>query len=540
VTLAVAAAARPVPVLPAADPADTSESRDIAFAVCVMSAAALSLSVRLLLATSSRYPIGDGGLFFAMVRDLEANHLRLPAYTTYNAGHIPFAYPPLALYVVALFNESFGFSLLDVFRFMPILVSVAAVGVFALLARSLLPSRLAAAGAVFVFALLPDAFHWEIKGGGVTRAPGQLFSLLTLWALVRLLRSGRGRDIGLTIVAGSLVLTTHPEWSWFTCYSGGVLFLAFGRTTRAAVACAAAGVGVIVLASPWWGSVLALHGPAPFLASSGGRSHLLAWDAIWQQLVKLDLTHELGLPVATVLALGGVVSSLRFRRFFLPAWLVTSWLADPASWITQDVVPLALLAGVGFAEVLIPLLTPAPHQTGPSASAQPQSFRWAALATGFLVVHGALATTLAEAGNNAALRGSEVTSFQWIRAHTPQSAKFLVVTSLPWEEDSTLEWFPALTDRASVTTLQGREWIRGAFLPNIEIYGAAQRCATETVRCLERWQQRARLQFSYLLVLRQAGPAGSDCCKALRDSLDRDPAYVRVYANPTDVVYRRR
>ena len=57
---------------------------------------------------ASDFPINDGGIFFVMAGELSDAHLALPAETTYNNAHIPFAYPPLGLYVAAALHFATG------------------------------------------------------------------------------------------------------------------------------------------------------------------------------------------------------------------------------------------------------------------------------------------------------------------------------------------------------------------------------------------------------------------------------------------------
>lgn len=58
--------------------------------------------VRIFPVLGSEMPINDGGLFFAMARDIQAANFKLPLETSYNLAGIPFAYPPLALYIAAV------------------------------------------------------------------------------------------------------------------------------------------------------------------------------------------------------------------------------------------------------------------------------------------------------------------------------------------------------------------------------------------------------------------------------------------------------
>ena len=64
--------------------------------ILLLCAIILGALVRLLYIAGSDFPINDGGLFFTMTRDLQANGFLIPKVTSYNGGGLPFAYPPLA------------------------------------------------------------------------------------------------------------------------------------------------------------------------------------------------------------------------------------------------------------------------------------------------------------------------------------------------------------------------------------------------------------------------------------------------------------
>ncbi|MBC7251439.1 MAG: hypothetical protein H5T62_14295 [Anaerolineae bacterium] len=125
--------------------------------------------VRFAPALDSPFPINDGGLFYAMMGDLIAADYNFPLYTTYNAAHIPFAYPPLPFYLTALLSQWLGIPLLSLIRWLPPLVTTLTIPAFYLLARAILKSRLQASLASVAFAMLPRAFDLFIVGGGLTR-----------------------------------------------------------------------------------------------------------------------------------------------------------------------------------------------------------------------------------------------------------------------------------------------------------------------------------------------------------------------------------
>ena len=61
----------------------------------------LGALIRLIPVLGADFPLNDGGLFAEMILAIRANGFALPAETHYNAIDLPFAYPPLGLYVAA-------------------------------------------------------------------------------------------------------------------------------------------------------------------------------------------------------------------------------------------------------------------------------------------------------------------------------------------------------------------------------------------------------------------------------------------------------
>ena len=90
-------------------------------ASAVAGAVALGFLVRASFTFAAGFPIGDGGLFYQMVRDLQHAGYALPSTTTYNGDGIPYAYPPLMLYAAALVDRLTPLGLLDVLRILPLL-----------------------------------------------------------------------------------------------------------------------------------------------------------------------------------------------------------------------------------------------------------------------------------------------------------------------------------------------------------------------------------------------------------------------------------
>lgn len=415
--------------------------------VIVVLAVALGALLRVPWVTEADFPLNDGGFVYAMVRDLQAASYALPDFTSYNAGDLPFAYPPLMLYAAAALDDLGPWSLLDVFLFVPALLGVASILAFAALARAVLGRGLAAAVATLAYALLPMSSMWLTMGGGLTWSAGALFSLLALYQATLLFQRGQRRYIATTAVLSALTVLSHPETALFTAYSAVLLFFAFGPSWGSFRNAVVVSIGVLVLASPWWLSVVARHGVEPFLVLGDDGS---AWLSGPKELLLLSgVTHEDLFPFLAMLAVLGVLGSLRDRRYLLPVWLVLPYLLQGRSADQRAVVPIAMLVGVAVIEVL-PALLPAAF-----SRARGRLSRTAQLAAGALVLYLVASTSVSLAGQLQPLDPEHREAMTWVSEHTPPSSIFLVASHGDWYRDRAAEWFPVLAGRESVATVQG-------------------------------------------------------------------------------------
>lgn len=504
----------------------------------------LGAFVRLAPVLASDFPLNDGGLFYVFTQEIQAAHYRLPVYSGFNQAPIPFLYPPLPFYLTGLASSLTRISLLELIRVLPSLVSILTIPAAYLLARKLLKSQLAAAIAAISFALLPTAFDFMIVGGGLPRAFGFLFSILTLHQATGLYSTGRRVHLVATAVFAGLTLLSHPVVAWFTFYSLAVLFLSLGANRRGLVNSLAVVAATLLLTAPWWAVGIARHGLDPFLAAfqAGTRS----WTALVAPFLFLH-TNEPYLTFHALFALLGIFFSLRSRQYLIPAWLAAVFLLEPRLTATYAVLPTALLVGIGFERVVLlglagarddPLRGAPPSVTDPSrdvASGGVQDVPWAGgwvarLATAYILCYLLIAAFLAAPRD--ALPPSHRQAMQWVRANTPATSQFAVVSGIESAgTDYISEWFPALTDRASMGTPQGYEWFPGqVFNKRWSLHSDLQDCREQGVRCLEDWAARAQSPYTHVYLVKVPPFAGDDETPAdLYDSLLSSPDYEEIY-----------
>jgi hypothetical protein len=503
--------------------------------------------VRFLPLGESAYPINDGGLFAHMARDLVRNGFFLPPFTTYNGAEIPFAYPPLGIYLTAGIAAILGADPIAVLRWLPALLSTASILALYLVAAELLRSRWRGVVAAAAFAVMPRSYLWLIGGGGVTRSLGLLLSLLALQQGVRMMRTHRPINVLGTALLGGLTLLSHPQAAVFLAASLLILvgFHVYrGQLRTIATNLVLAGLGGLLVATPWLVAVIATHGPPPLL--SAGSTAIDPAIGL-SQLLGLRFADASVLDVMTALGVLGVIVRIARNQWMIPLWLVVTLLIDPRAGSTFATVPLALSVVPILGELVQRTVASRGGAGSLDTDTLPSLMRRHRSAAVILAL--LLFVTLRTASRTAAdpldpmygLAKDHVTAMRWIAGHTEAGARFAVVTGRMWESDYISEWFPVLAERTSVGTVQGSEW-RGfpAFLERLATNRQLQNCADKTAACFDDWAAGWNEPSTYAFLPKGPlfGPrSATDCCAALRETLRLADRYTLVYDGPGATIF---
>ncbi len=523
------------------------------FLLTVALSLAVALVPRLVALAGSDFPLNDGGMVDVMIRELMEAGFRLPVTTSYNTAGIPFAYPPLALYVAAALAKLTGVAIPSLLRWLPLLANLGTVAAFCALARSIATDRWSAFVASLLFPTLPLSIEWLLTGGGLTRSFGVLFVTLGALAAHRYLTTRRAAFLAATVVSAAGAVLSHPEAGASMAATLAVFWLLLGRDRAGLTSGAGVAAGVAILTAPWWLTVVARHGLGPLLAAGDSA------DWSWAQLLALPaffISGETAFTPIAVFAVLGVAFDLIRRRPLVPAWLLATFLF-PRPGSRELILPLALLAGEAIGGLVVPALKGVDRRVsaptdprGPRRPEANESGRGArshdlvpALLVLFVVAHGTLSNAfrLAPSGHPIpALSPGERSAMAWVAANTPEGSRFLLVTSSPsWAEDPASEWFPALTGRVSVATPQGREWLPGRqYRHACASYDSLKSCANADVACLERWTGDRGESWTHLFIPKVV--RGEYVPHALAGSLAASPEFVLAYNGPGALVFARR
>lgn len=423
------------------------------------------------------FALNDGALFVQMSEAIRLNGYILPETVLYNRTEIPFAYPPLSFYLVAFLTDLFNFNVLDVVRYMPLVFNILSIGTFVLLASRLIKDKVILLYTSVFFPLIPRSYEWLIMGGGVTRSVGFFFALIATYEANRILSKYDIRRFIYCSLFLSMTVLSHLEWGITGVVTVTLLILSKQFSRRGFVLIVALGAVVLLMTSPWWITVLTRHGLAPFMAASKTSE----WEPLtFERIVSVLKIFDdgLGLPLSGLAIIGWLLSVAR-KDWFLPVWFITIFLTTPRHGPTAAAMPLAILASVGLAQFLMPILI----QSATFTKNKFNAIRviWSKLSSNntfiqrlinnHVVVSCIIAVIFLFLMTNinytkqtplVALTESERSAMVWLKDNTPSDAEFIVLTtSSSWQDDRVAEWFPVLSDRKSLTTAQGLEWVPG-------------------------------------------------------------------------------
>ncbi len=503
--------------------------------------------VRLFIPAIAGFPINDGGLFTAMIQTLKANGYRLPFYVQYNGLNIPYAYPPLGFYIGAILSDAFHVSAIIIIQWLPAVVLTIAIIAFYFLARAVMGSAFQAGIATLIYAFTPRVITWQIMGGGLTRSLGQLFLLLALTGIYLLFAKGGWKSLILSIVLSALVVLTHPEAAVQTAGFSLLFFLFKGRNKAGIRNAILVAAGTLVLTAAWWVTILMRFGAGPLASAS--QTGLLTAYAFFYPLL-LTFTDEPLATIVVVLALIGFFAQIAKRDFFIPLWLLLPFFVEPRSAPTVATIPLALLAGIAVSEIIFTALSrfeSATRQIQFENPLQARSVQLFMLFIGFYLLGSNFYFGTQVAGTT--LTSANRAAFDWVVSNTPADSRFLILTGdKELFCDSTQEWFPVLTNRVSLTTLQGREWLDGRrFTNTISNLQNIQGClaSDSPMECLK--ENIIDSNFNYIYITRVA-PLKNYCRaggtairgETLIYDLEQDARYSKAYESKAVVIFMQK
>jgi len=298
-------------------------------------------------AIKQNYPLGYAGLYTQMAVEIAKSNFHLPlSVPFYGPGGIPFAYPPLALYLMAVFIK-LGMSVWSYLRFAPPILSWLSLIPLFVLAKRISRSNLGGLVAVVLAASSYDLFDMQTTSGGIVRALAFGLGLLALYFFDRMVETFRWRDAVLAGVFFGLTALVHLGYAYFFALWIGVWVVTHPRRQNWM------GAGVVVVVSlaftlPWIMIMLERYGLSIFVnafPSHGATSFisLIQNPVNLMPVLRYNLQAVLEQPWFLVLVLAGLICLLVQKKFTLPLLFLLVPIMIPGILLTL-IVPI-LIAG---------------------------------------------------------------------------------------------------------------------------------------------------------------------------------------------------
>ncbi|MFC7078764.1 ArnT family glycosyltransferase [Halorussus caseinilyticus] len=483
---------------------------------------------------SHPYPSFGAGLYLLIAERISEAGYALPkTIPHYTEGGVPFSYPPLMFYAVAVIRDLTGLDPIAVSRFLPGVVTILYLVPLYLLARDLLDSRPQAALTSLVVAVSPPIIQWHVSAGGIVRAPAFLFALSGIYAGLRLYRDRDQRWVVPSLALFTLTVLTHPVYTVFFALSYFLLFLEFDRTLWGLTRGAVVGFGGILLAAPWWTQVMAMHGVDVFTAAAGTHGGIGGGIPSVSALLHVKLRSLFVGTVWSLVPVLGTAYLLKERRFFLPVWFVAVTVAIGKARFSMLVgafiIAVFLLEAVGAW-----LKRESPFGVGRReiVTASLVVIATVGLASGAMY---ATSDVDAHAGSPSLpqfITHDDVQAMEWAEKNTKPSATFVV-------QGDAAEWFPQQTHRTMLVGPWGVEW-KGHQPYNRQLNLFRDISSCNSAHCMSQTLSKAGVNPNYVYL-----PKGKFTVRGMQYqrtsqlamSMHLSPKYRTVYENDGVIVF---
>jgi asparagine N-glycosylation enzyme membrane subunit Stt3 len=473
-------------------------------------------------ALKQNYPLGYAGLYTQMAAEIANLNFHLPlSVPFYGPGGIPFAYPPLALYLMAVFIK-LGVSVWSYLRFAPPVLSWLSLIPLFILAKRISRSNLGGLVAVVLAASSYDLFDMQTTSGGIVRALAFGLGLLALYFFDRMVETFRWRDAVLAGVFFGLTALAHLGYAYFFAFWIGVWVVTHPRRQNWM------GAGVVVVVSlivtmPWIMVMLERYGVSIFVnafPSHGSTSFisLIQNPANLMPVLINNLSAVLEQPWFLGLVLAGLICLFSQKKFTLPLlFLIVSILIPDNRYILM----VSFLVAGYVLSFLYTSITSSKFITNKPLEKLISSIAIVGIFTPiYLQSFNRMSSTLPSV--NQEMLG--MASF--IKKNTPPQASY---QNLFWDANEA-EWLPYLMQRNPVIAPWGGEWI-GTYETQFALIAEVSRCKQDLACLEEKLISAGRLPDMLIILTSQ---------KEWSAALSRNPKWQEVYANSSFIVWESR
>jgi len=512
---------------------------------------------------SHQFPALLGGLFLEMAATVAESGTLPTTIHRFTTDGIPFAYPPLGFYVMAVFLK-LGVDGVQLLRFGAPMILLGIVAMMYHLTVVLTDSPETGLVAGIVTGTHVSLNVYLLGASGFVRGLGFLCMLVAMLGAYQYYANGGGRRaLAIATLGWGLVVLTHPVHAAAAGAGVAMAWAVWDRTPRGLAIGAGVAVGGLVIASPWWLTVVSNHGPEIFFAGAGSQGSFNNSFSDLQELVAWFWDGGDVLNWPAVFAVVGAATLVVRGEWHQPAWLAAPIVLLVPPHGRLGILFVAPLGAIGFTLALsllteldidsrdrsaswfsrLRLPSSIDVPTLPSSLDLPDVSTRQVIAVAFflLLVGPFLAQNMAAASGTSPYSRLPVyadaedrTAMAWIEDETAADAQVAVIGGAS-------EWFPHLANRTSVIVKYGNEWSgQDTFSRHESAQYHLRNCWNAACVNATLVDHEFAAETDYVYVPYggfMSGRTGTTISPALHDSLRASDQFARVYRNHGVGVY---
>ncbi|HWQ45513.1 MAG TPA: glycosyltransferase family 39 protein, partial [Longilinea sp.] len=489
---------------------------------------ALLASIPLLFTNAIKYdnPMGFAGLYTQMAEDIARVNFLLPLNTPfYGPGGIPFAYPPLGLYLMAVFLK-LGVPTWAYLRFAPPVFSLLALVPIYLLARRMLRSKFGGVVTLLLASSSSILYLLQTESGGVVRCVAFGLGLLAVYFFDRMVGSFRWRDAVLSGVFFGLTVLSHVGYAFYFAFWFIAWVLTNPQKRKTWLGAVTAAIVSLMVALPWIFLMVERYGISIFstVSQSHGTFSIIRLfqnpgsilPVLWESLACVYRS-----PIFLAFVLVGLAFLLINKKFTLPLLLVLSVVINQG----ERSIMLVCYFIIGYAVSNIYQLITSKIRIPNKLTEKIISslvimglfipFYWLSFDT-FTQQHPLLDQDMLDAGS-------------YLQNNTSPQETYLSLYTNDSQED---EWFPYLSHREPVIGIWGSEWLGTMDTQYDELAGLYDCISIQNLSCLNTWLESTDLHPDYILMVSNL--------EELAVSLGHSSEWENVYSNDRYLIWKPR
>jgi hypothetical protein len=503
------------------------------FNFVLISAILLGIFLRLLphifMGFSSNLPLNNGGLYLFFSEIIAQNNFSYPTYIPfYTENGVPFAYPPLLFYLLALMSTIFPVSLLILLIYIPTLISIVCIFAFYFLVKELFSEKSLILVSTVIFALYPPLIAYSAQGLFLVHGVGTLFFILGLILVLRWMKCKDDTFIFFIGILFGLLLLSSPRCAF--AYALVLLTVAFLNPRKKTLLSLAFMVIIAaVMSSFWWITVIRNHGINVLLNGFMVRQPAAVFDVFINIYLYNFYNYQLSLMVLCLL---GLFYYIMKKEFFLPVLFLLLVISGGYGVVSIPLILIIILFSVGLVKVIFPALKFILNADTPGKTLVPLFFTILVLT---LILGGSFIQNQDFFESRyPALKDDEQGNFEamnWIYQNTENTSTFIVKDVIASEQKNRFwigDWFPAITHRKTLNTFYGNEWTNKPqlWLSDLELSNC------KDTSCFENVSSKYNFNYTHVYIIKY--PENGYVISSFADSDD----YSLIFENSKVMVFR--